>query len=69
MLEPKELLKLKLASSRVDAAAVNRKLAALKKQKVSADALTALRLVSRMYKEHNEVLRRQISSSMSRQIS
>jgi hypothetical protein len=69
MLEPKELLKMKLASSITDAAAVNRKLAALKKQKVSADTLTPLRLVSRMYKEHNEVLRRQISSTMSRQSS
>jgi hypothetical protein len=61
--QPKELLKKKLESSKVDAALIDRKLAALEGQGVPTSTLVALRAVSRMYRENIENLKQAIRNT------
>jgi hypothetical protein len=65
MPQPKELLKKKLESSKVDAALIDRKLAALEGQETPTSTLVALRAVSRMYRENIETLKQAIRNTRS----
>jgi hypothetical protein len=69
--QPKELLKKKLESSKVDAALIDRRLAALEGQETPTSTLVALRAVSRMYRENIETLKQAIrrTRSPSRKVS
>jgi hypothetical protein len=64
--QPKELLKKKLESSKVDAALIDRKLAALEGQETPTSTLVALRAISRMYRENIEALKQAIRNTRSR---
>jgi hypothetical protein len=65
MPQPKELLKKKLESSKVDAALIDRKLAALEGQETPTSTLVALRAISRMYRENIETLKQAIRTTRS----
>jgi hypothetical protein len=65
--QPKALLKKKLASSKADAALIDKKLAALegKGQEAPTATVLALRAVSQMYRDNIEILKKAIRSTQS----